>query len=193
MMIEAASGRFAPVQRTDSAISCLPSRFRPSAGTAPTGRAGRSNPPVRAAGREHPRPRRLHGSGAARQPGLLDPLYISPQIEELLGYPYAAWLNEDELWLDVLHPGRPRAHGGGRRERAPHTVVALRRVPDGAPGRSRRLGQREGGRRQGRDRRRAVLAGRDGRHHRAQARRSRRWRPASGSFARSSTPPRSAS
>ena len=32
------------------------------------------------------------------------PLYISPQIEELLGYEHAAWLNEDELWLDVLHP-----------------------------------------------------------------------------------------
>ena len=37
-------------------------------------------------------------------PGSSIPLYISPQIEELLGYPYAAWLNEDELWLDVLHP-----------------------------------------------------------------------------------------
>ena len=32
------------------------------------------------------------------------PIYISPQIEELLGYPRSAWLNEDELWLDVLHP-----------------------------------------------------------------------------------------
>jgi diguanylate cyclase (GGDEF)-like protein/PAS domain S-box-containing protein len=32
------------------------------------------------------------------------PLYISPQIENLLGYELAAWLNEDELWLDVLHP-----------------------------------------------------------------------------------------
>ena len=32
------------------------------------------------------------------------PLYISPQIEDLLGYEHAAWLTEDELWLDVLHP-----------------------------------------------------------------------------------------
>jgi diguanylate cyclase (GGDEF)-like protein/PAS domain S-box-containing protein len=32
------------------------------------------------------------------------PLYISPQIEDLLGYDLAAWLNEDELWLEVLHP-----------------------------------------------------------------------------------------
>ena len=37
-------------------------------------------------------------------PGSSTPLYISPQIEELLGYPYAAWLTDDEIWLDVLHP-----------------------------------------------------------------------------------------
>ena len=36
-------------------------------------------------------------------PGSSTPLYISPQIEQLLGYPYEAWLTEDELWLDVLH------------------------------------------------------------------------------------------
>jgi diguanylate cyclase (GGDEF)-like protein/PAS domain S-box-containing protein len=32
------------------------------------------------------------------------PVYISPQIEELLGYPREAWLTDDELWLRVLHP-----------------------------------------------------------------------------------------
>jgi diguanylate cyclase (GGDEF)-like protein/PAS domain S-box-containing protein len=32
------------------------------------------------------------------------PLYISPQIEALMGYPREAWLNDDELWLQVLHP-----------------------------------------------------------------------------------------
>ena len=32
------------------------------------------------------------------------PIHISPQFEALLGYPREAWLNEDELWLDVLHP-----------------------------------------------------------------------------------------
>jgi diguanylate cyclase (GGDEF)-like protein/PAS domain S-box-containing protein len=37
-------------------------------------------------------------------PGCSIPLYISPQIEELLGYPRAAWLTDDELWLQVLHP-----------------------------------------------------------------------------------------
>jgi diguanylate cyclase (GGDEF)-like protein/PAS domain S-box-containing protein len=37
-------------------------------------------------------------------PGHSTPLYISPQIEALMGYPREAWLNEDELWLTVLHP-----------------------------------------------------------------------------------------
>ena len=32
------------------------------------------------------------------------PVYIGPQVEQLLGYPREAWLTEDELWLDVLHP-----------------------------------------------------------------------------------------
>jgi diguanylate cyclase (GGDEF)-like protein/PAS domain S-box-containing protein len=37
-------------------------------------------------------------------PGCSIPVYISPQIEDLLGYPRAAWLTDDELWLQVLHP-----------------------------------------------------------------------------------------
>jgi len=37
-------------------------------------------------------------------PGSSIPIYISPQIEDLLGYPREAWLDEGELWLDVLHP-----------------------------------------------------------------------------------------
>lgn len=36
--------------------------------------------------------------------GVSLPVYIGPQIEQLLGYPREAWLTEDELWLDVLHP-----------------------------------------------------------------------------------------
>jgi diguanylate cyclase (GGDEF)-like protein/PAS domain S-box-containing protein len=32
------------------------------------------------------------------------PVYISPQVEDLLGYPREAWLTDEELWLDVLHP-----------------------------------------------------------------------------------------
>jgi diguanylate cyclase (GGDEF)-like protein/PAS domain S-box-containing protein len=37
-------------------------------------------------------------------PGHSIPVYISPQIEDLLGYPYSAWLTDEELWLQVLHP-----------------------------------------------------------------------------------------
>jgi diguanylate cyclase (GGDEF)-like protein/PAS domain S-box-containing protein len=37
-------------------------------------------------------------------PGCSLPVYIGPQVEQLLGYPRDAWLTEDELWLDVLHP-----------------------------------------------------------------------------------------
>jgi diguanylate cyclase (GGDEF)-like protein/PAS domain S-box-containing protein len=37
-------------------------------------------------------------------PGCSIPLYISPQIEEMMGYPREAWLTDDELWLSVLHP-----------------------------------------------------------------------------------------
>jgi diguanylate cyclase (GGDEF)-like protein/PAS domain S-box-containing protein len=32
------------------------------------------------------------------------PLYISRQVEEMMGYPREAWLSDDELWLQVLHP-----------------------------------------------------------------------------------------
>jgi diguanylate cyclase (GGDEF)-like protein/PAS domain S-box-containing protein len=37
-------------------------------------------------------------------PGESLPVYISPQIEDLLGYPRDAWLTDEELWLQVLHP-----------------------------------------------------------------------------------------
>jgi diguanylate cyclase (GGDEF)-like protein/PAS domain S-box-containing protein len=37
-------------------------------------------------------------------PGSSIPVYISPQIEDMLGYPREAWLTDDELWLQVLHP-----------------------------------------------------------------------------------------
>jgi diguanylate cyclase (GGDEF)-like protein/PAS domain S-box-containing protein len=33
-----------------------------------------------------------------------EPLYISPQIEDMFGYPVAEWLGEGELWLQILHP-----------------------------------------------------------------------------------------
>ena len=73
------------------------------------------------------------------------PLYISPQIEALLGYPREAWLNDDELWLEVLHPDDAERHGRAEDERArQRAVAAVRGVPDDCPGRPRRLGEREG-------------------------------------------------
>ena len=146
-------------------------RPRQSAGAALDGRAGRRDPPVRAAGREHPRPGRVHGSGAARQSGLLDPPLHQPSDRTTAGLSVRGVADGRRAVARRSAPGRPGTDGGGRRERAPHAVVPLRRIPDGAPGRSHRVGQREGERRQGRDRRRAVLAGRHGRHHRSQARR----------------------
>jgi diguanylate cyclase (GGDEF)-like protein/PAS domain S-box-containing protein len=37
-------------------------------------------------------------------PGHSIPIYISPQVEDMLGYPLSAWLDEGELWLQILHP-----------------------------------------------------------------------------------------
>src|SRR2546429_5821573 len=37
-------------------------------------------------------------------PGSSIPLYISPQIEDLPGYPPDPWLTDNGLWPDVLHP-----------------------------------------------------------------------------------------
>jgi PAS domain S-box-containing protein len=30
--------------------------------------------------------------------------YISPQIEDLLGYPTERWIEEDDFWISILHP-----------------------------------------------------------------------------------------
>jgi diguanylate cyclase (GGDEF)-like protein/PAS domain S-box-containing protein len=40
----------------------------------------------------------------ANDPTCSHPVYISPQVEDLLGYDLSEWLGEGELWLDVLHP-----------------------------------------------------------------------------------------
>jgi len=34
----------------------------------------------------------------------LVPVYISPQIEDMLGYPCADWMADSDLWLRVVHP-----------------------------------------------------------------------------------------
>ena len=57
-------------------------------------------------------------------PGRSVPIYISPQIEDLLGYPVDAWLTEDELWLDVLHPD-DRSRMVEADERARRTLSSL--------------------------------------------------------------------
>ena len=73
-------------------------------------------------------------------------------------------MNEDELWLDVLHPDdRERMARPTRGAREPHVV--LRRVPDDRPRRAHRLGERARRRRRDEATGNALLAGRDGRHH----------------------------
>jgi diguanylate cyclase (GGDEF)-like protein/PAS domain S-box-containing protein len=40
----------------------------------------------------------------ADDPSCSHPVFIGPQVEQLLGYELSQWLGEGELWLDVLHP-----------------------------------------------------------------------------------------
>lgn len=60
------------------------------------------------------------------EPGHSIPLYISPQIQDMLGYPVSEWLGEGELWLQVLHPDdaerMTREDEGARRDLRPLTA-----------------------------------------------------------------------
>jgi PAS domain S-box-containing protein len=38
------------------------------------------------------------------EPFAVTPLYVSPQIESILGYPVERWLAEPNLWRSILHP-----------------------------------------------------------------------------------------
>jgi PAS domain-containing protein len=71
-------------------------------------------------------------------PGCSIPLYISPQIEELLGYPRAAWLTDDELWLQVIHPEdaerMTRADEEARRSRRSSPSTGWSRATGGSSG-----------------------------------------------------------
>lgn len=58
--------------------------------------------------------------------------YISPYIEQLLGYPAERWLHEDDFWVTLLHPddreaaleGATRAHATGEPFRGTYRMVA---------------------------------------------------------------------
>ena len=57
--------------------------------------------------------------------------YISPQIEQLLGYPSERWLEEDDFWVALLHPGdratvladAQRTHESGETFRAEYRLL----------------------------------------------------------------------
>jgi PAS domain S-box-containing protein len=59
-------------------------------------------------------------------------IYVSPQIEELLGYPAAKWLSENQNWYSVLHPddrdgvlaATEAAHANGKAFSGEYRLVA---------------------------------------------------------------------
>ena len=87
------------------------------------------------------------------------PVYISPQIEELLGFDRSAWLDDQEIWLQVLHPDDARPDARRRRPRPGDAGDADRRVPDDRAGRPDRVGERERDGRHGRRQRRTYWQG----------------------------------
>ncbi len=38
------------------------------------------------------------------EPFSIDPLYVSPQVETILGYPAERWISDAQLWRSILHP-----------------------------------------------------------------------------------------
>ena len=89
----------------------------------------------------------------------------------MFGYPRAAWLSGDDMWLQVLHPDecghdvRPRSRAPGGR--VTDSFSGEYRII--APRRAHRLGQRDGGGGDRRGHRHRLLAGRHGRRDGAQA------------------------
>lgn len=49
-------------------------------------------------------PATTYTSDATRPAGIAPILYMSPQVERLLGYPAQAWLDDPGLWLRCIHP-----------------------------------------------------------------------------------------
>ena len=71
-------------------------------------------------------------------------LYVSPQIESLLGFSQKEWLEDPILWYRQLHPDdRVRWHNEFARRCADGKAFSLR-VPVPGPQRSCRLGSRRG-------------------------------------------------
>ena len=109
--------------------------------------------------------------------------YVSPQVEEILGYSPEEFERDPEPVGATAAPRRSRARAcPGDRGDARRAQPAAGRLPDDHPRRRRRLDARRGGAR-GRRGRRAGLAWRPLRHHRAQDRRAgaaARGRPAGG-------------
>ena len=42
-------------------------------------------------------------------------MYVSSHVETALGYSRAEWLEQPDIWMELLHPGRPRADARGAR------------------------------------------------------------------------------
>src|SRR4029078_8377811 len=43
-------------------------------------------------------------SRGSNELGVWHTIYISPQVEHILGYTPAEWRDEDELWANIIHP-----------------------------------------------------------------------------------------
>ena len=99
-------------------------------------------------------------------------IYMSPQVEPLLGYPVEEWLSDSKLFPKLLHPD-DRDRVMEEVVRCNETGDAVREgVPADRPRRPRRLDSRPGPASARGRRFAAADAGPDDRHHRAKAERA---------------------
>ncbi len=118
--------------------------------------------------------------------GSMQSIYVSPQIEQIMGCTPEAFIGGARA-LARPDGGRAAAGGDARnlRRRDPRAAPLVdRRIPDPPWGWARGVGARRDHVRDRRGRGAAVRAGRDVRHHGAQARRATRCGRASGGSAR---------